>query len=147
MLIHHLICFYVAALLSIKTGNQTSVNSNFHPLLFPTPNASWSPFNPPRVMGTLGYCAPEYQRTGRRAVDLTRKTEELHLVRCAETRLKDPKKYSELVDPLLDGHYPRASLSQVLAIAAMCLSTDASVRPSISDVVDALDSPVQDPIP
>ncbi|KAJ0450063.1 putative protein kinase RLK-Pelle-RLCK-VIIa-1 family [Helianthus annuus] len=121
-----------------------------------------------RVMGTVGYCAPEYQRTGRltvksdiysygvvllelitgrRAVDLTRKTEELHLVRWAETRIKDPKKYSELVDPLLDGHYPRASLSQVLAIAAMCLSTDASVRPSISDVVAALDSLVQDPIP
>lgn len=55
-----------------------------------------------RVMGTLGYCAPEYQKTGkltvksdiysygivllelitgRRAVDLTRKSEELHLVR------------------------------------------------------------------
>lgn len=111
-----------------------------------------------RVMGTLGYCAPEYQKTGkltvksdiysygvvllelitgRRAVDLTRKSEELHLVRWAAPRIKDPHKYSDLVDPLLQGNYPRTDLSQVLAIAAMCLSMDATVRPSISDVVAA----------
>lgn len=121
-----------------------------------------------RVMGTVGYCAPEYQKTGRltvksdiysygvvllelitgrRAIDLTRESEELHLVRWAETRIKDPKKYSELVDPLLDGNYPQASLSQVLAIAAMCLNTDPSIRPSISDVVAALESLAHDPIP
>ncbi|KAJ0914926.1 putative non-specific serine/threonine protein kinase [Helianthus annuus] len=87
-------------------------------------------------MGTVGYCAPRVSKDRLKT-----------LVKQAETRIKDPKKYSELVDPLLDGHYPRASLSQVLAIAAMCLSTDASVRPSISDVVAALDSLVQDPIP
>ncbi|KVH94241.1 Concanavalin A-like lectin/glucanase, subgroup [Cynara cardunculus var. scolymus] len=134
---------------------------------------------PTRVMGTAGYCAPEYQKTGkltvksdvysygvvlleiitgRRAVDLTRKSEELHLVRWvssyrppnpifkAEPRIKDPQKYSELVDPLLEGNYPRADLSQVLAIAAMCLSVDASVRPSISDVVTALAFLVQDTV-
>ncbi|KAK9053538.1 hypothetical protein SSX86_024612 [Deinandra increscens subsp. villosa] len=121
-----------------------------------------------RVMGTVGYCAPEYQKTGRltvksdiysygvvllelitgrRAVDLTRKSEELHLVRWAESRINDPHKYSELVDPLIDGNYPWADLGQVLAIAAMCLSMDASVRPSIGDVVAALASLTQDPIP
>ncbi|KAI3678721.1 hypothetical protein L6452_38024 [Arctium lappa] len=125
------------------------------------------PHVPTRVMGTAGYCAAEYQITskltvksdvysygvvllelitGRRAVDLTRKSEELHLVRWAEPRIKDPQKYSELVDPLLQGNYPHADLSQVLAIAAMCLSVDAAVRPSISDVVTALAFLVQDPV-
>lgn len=68
------------------------------------------------------------------------------LVKQAETRIKNPQKYSELVDPLLKGNYPKADLSQVLAIAAMCLSNDASVRPSMSDVVAAFASLMQDPI-
>lgn len=61
-----------------------------------------------------------------------------------EPRIKDPHKYSELVDPLLEENYPRADLGQVLAIAAMCLNTKASIRPSISDVVAALASLEQD---
>lgn len=43
-----------------------------------------------------------------------------------------------MVDPLLEGNYPRKGLCQALAIAAMCLQNDASVRPLISDVVTAL---------
>lgn len=120
-----------------------------------------------RVMGTLGYCAPEYQKTGkltvksdiysygvvllelitgRRAIDLTRNSEELHLVQWVEPRIKHPHKYSELVDPLLEGNYPQTDLSQVLTIAAMCLSMGASARPSITDVVAALSSLMQDPV-
>ena len=68
------------------------------------------------------------------------------LVKQAEPRIKDPQKYPELVDPLLEGNYPHADLSQVLAIAAMCLNADAAVRPSISDVVRALAFLVQDPV-
>lgn len=43
-----------------------------------------------------------------------------------------------MVDPLLEGNYPRKGLYQALAIAAMCLQNEASVRPLISDVVSAL---------
>lgn len=43
-----------------------------------------------------------------------------------------------MVDPLLEGNYPRKGLYQALAIAAMCLQNEASARPLISDVVSAL---------
>ncbi|KAL6953545.1 putative serine/threonine-protein kinase pbl26 [Sarracenia purpurea var. burkii] len=112
-----------------------------------------------RVMGTYGYCAPEYQRTGqltvksdvysfgvvllelvtgRRAIDTTRQTEEQNLVSWAEPIFKDPSRYLELADPLLQGDFPVKSLNQTVAVAAMCLQDDASVRPLISDVVTAL---------
>ncbi|CAK9162377.1 unnamed protein product [Ilex paraguariensis] len=46
--------------------------------------------------------------------------------------------FSELADPLLQGDFPTRSLNQAVAVAAMCLQEDASVRPLISDVVTAL---------
>ncbi|KAL3517790.1 hypothetical protein ACH5RR_020379 [Cinchona calisaya] len=112
-----------------------------------------------RVMGTYGYCAPEYQKTGqltvksdvysfgvvflelitgRRAIDTMRSPQEQNLVSWAEPMFREPNRFSELVDPLLQGNYPRKSLNQAVAIAAMCLNEDASVRPLISDVVTAL---------
>lgn len=56
----------------------------------------------------------------------------------AEPLFREPRKFSELVDPLLKGNFPRKSLNQAVAIAAMCVNEDASVRPLISDVVTAL---------
>ncbi|KAM0002575.1 putative protein kinase RLK-Pelle-RLCK-VIIa-1 family [Helianthus debilis subsp. tardiflorus] len=112
-----------------------------------------------RVMGTYGYCAPEYQRTGqltvksdvysfgvvllelitgRRAVDTTRRNKDQNLVTWADPILKDPQRFGELVDPLLKGDYPEKGLNQAIAVATMCLNEDASVRPLISDVVTAL---------
>ncbi|XP_017410503.1 probable serine/threonine-protein kinase PBL26 [Vigna angularis] len=112
-----------------------------------------------RVMGTYGYCAPEYQRTGkltvqsdvysfgvvmlelitgRRAIDNTRKPHEQNLVNWAEPIFKEPNRYSELADPVLEGKFPVRSLNQAVAIAAMCLNEEPSVRPLISDVVTAL---------
>ncbi|KAK6164259.1 hypothetical protein DH2020_001123 [Rehmannia glutinosa] len=72
-----------------------------------------------RVMGTYGYCAPEYQKQ-------------------AEPIFKDPTRFSELSDPLLKGDFPRKNFNQAIAVAAMCLQEDASIRPLISDVVTAL---------
>lgn len=43
-----------------------------------------------------------------------------------------------MADPSLEGKYPIKGLYQALAIAAMCLQEEASVRPLISDVVTAL---------
>ncbi|XP_043718932.1 probable serine/threonine-protein kinase PBL26 isoform X1 [Telopea speciosissima] len=112
-----------------------------------------------RVMGTYGYCAPEYARTGqltlksdvysfgvvllelitgRRAIDTTRPTEEQNLVAWAQPIFKDPKRFPEMADPLLQGDFPVRGLNQAVAVAAMCLQEEASVRPLMSDVVTAL---------
>ncbi|XP_057479498.1 probable serine/threonine-protein kinase PBL26 [Actinidia eriantha] len=111
------------------------------------------------VVGTIGYCAPEYLRTGqlsvksdvysfgvvllelitgRRAIDLTRRTEEQNLVIWAEPIFKDRRRFSELADPLLQGNFPMRSLYEATDIAAMCLQDDASMRPLINDVVTGL---------
>ncbi|RLN30907.1 serine/threonine-protein kinase CDL1-like [Panicum miliaceum] len=112
-----------------------------------------------RVMGTYGYCAPEYIRTGqltvktdvysfgvfllelitgRRAVDSSRPPSEQVLVNWVKPMLRDRKRYCELVDPLLRGEYPERDLGQAVGVAAMCLQEEASVRPYMSDAVVAL---------
>ncbi|CAI8603233.1 unnamed protein product [Vicia faba] len=114
---------------------------------------------PPRVMGTYGYCAPEYTRTGqvslksdvysfgvillelitgRRAVDTTKPNEEQNLVSWAQPLFRDPKKYPDMADPLLNKHFPEKDLNQAVAIAAMCLQEEPEARPLIGDVVTAL---------
>ncbi|MBA0769749.1 hypothetical protein Gotri_018449, partial [Gossypium trilobum] len=119
-----------------------------------------------RVMGTYGYCAPEYQRTGqltvksdvygfgvvllelitgRRAIDTTRPNNEQNLVSWAQPMFKEPSKFSELADPLLEGNFPSRGLQQALAVAAMCLQEEGEVRPLISDVVTALSCLGNDP--
>ncbi|KAJ3696016.1 hypothetical protein LUZ60_001393 [Juncus effusus] len=112
-----------------------------------------------RVMGTYGYCAPEYALTGkltkmsdvysfgvvllelitgRRAVDTTKPTREQILVQWAAPLFRDKSRYSEMADPLLRGRYPIKGLYHALAISAMCLQEEAESRPVISDVVTAL---------
>ncbi|XP_019056124.1 PREDICTED: serine/threonine-protein kinase At3g07070 [Nelumbo nucifera] len=114
---------------------------------------------PPRVMGTYGYSAPEYTRTGeltvksdvysfgviflelitgRRALDTTKPTEEQNLVTWAQPFFKDPSKFPALADPLLQGDFPVTSLNQAVAIAAMCLQDEPVARPLMSDVVTTL---------
>ncbi|KAL9235662.1 hypothetical protein vseg_010404 [Gypsophila vaccaria] len=112
-----------------------------------------------RVMGTYGYCAPEYQRTGqltaksdvysfgvvllelitgRRAIETRKPNHEEHLVTWATPFFKDPSRHRELADPLLRGEFPLKGLNQAIAIASMCLQEEASVRPVMCDVVSAL---------
>ncbi|GAB4841327.1 hypothetical protein Ancab_022053 [Ancistrocladus abbreviatus] len=112
-----------------------------------------------RVMGTYGYCAPEYQRTGhltvksdvysfgvvllelitgRRAMDTTKPADEQNLVSWAQPFFREPKRFPDLADPLLVGDFPVKSLNQVVAIAAMCLQEEETARPFMSDVVTAL---------
>ncbi|RLM93879.1 serine/threonine-protein kinase CDL1-like isoform X1 [Panicum miliaceum] len=76
-----------------------------------------------RVMGTHGYCAPEYASTGQ----LT-----------ARPLFKDQRKFPRMADPLLHGRFPRRGLYQALAIAAMCLQEKAKNRPPIREVAGAL---------
>ncbi|XP_022991737.1 probable serine/threonine-protein kinase PBL25 [Cucurbita maxima] len=112
-----------------------------------------------RVMGTYGYCAPEYQKTGQltlksdvysfgvvllelitgqRVIDNARPVKQQNLVAWAYPIFKEPASFKELADPLLGGDFPVRALNQAVAVAAMCLHEEAAARPLISDVVTAL---------
>ncbi|XP_057480912.1 probable serine/threonine-protein kinase PBL5 isoform X2 [Actinidia eriantha] len=112
-----------------------------------------------RVMGTYGYCAPDYAMTGqltfksdiysfgvvlleiitgRQAIDNTRSAAEQNLVAWARPMFKDRKKFPQMADPALEGQYPMRGLYQALAIAAMCVQEQPSMRPLIADIVTAL---------
>ncbi|KAM1576075.1 hypothetical protein ACFX13_033272 [Malus domestica] len=111
------------------------------------------------VMGTYGYCAPEYAMTGqltlksdiysfgvvlleiitgRTAIDNTRGAGEQILVEWARTLFKDRRKLSQMADPTLQGQYPKRGLYQALAVAGMCVQEQPNMRPVIADVVTAL---------
>ncbi|KDO37992.1 hypothetical protein CISIN_1g046892mg [Citrus sinensis] len=126
-----------------------------------------------RVMGTYGYCAPEYARsgeltvksdvysfgvilleliTGRRVIDTTRPVDEQNLIAWAQPIFRDPKRFPDMADPLLRKQFPEKGLNEAVAIAAMCLQEEAGARPLMSDVVTALSflsnskEPIPDPI-
>lgn len=112
-----------------------------------------------RVMGTYGYCAPEYAMTGqltvksdvysfgvvflelitgRKAIDSTRAHGEQNLIPWARPMFNDRRRLSKLADPRLQGRYPMRGLYQALAVASMCIQEEAAARPLIADVVTAL---------
>ncbi|KAL3835732.1 hypothetical protein ACJIZ3_010468 [Penstemon smallii] len=112
-----------------------------------------------RVMGTYGYCAPEYAMTGqltvksdvysfgvvflelitgRKAIDSTQPHGEQNLVAWARPLFNDRRKFAKLADPRLQGKFPMRSLYQALAVASMCIQEQAAARPLIGDVVTAL---------
>lgn len=51
---------------------------------------------------------------------------------------KEPNRFLELADPGMEREFPDKSLNQAVAVAAMCLQEEDSVRPLMSDVVTAL---------
>ncbi|KAG5415689.1 hypothetical protein IGI04_003256 [Brassica rapa subsp. trilocularis] len=57
----------------------------------------------------------------------------------ASPLFKDKRKFTLMADPLLEGKYPTKGLYQALAVAAMCLQEEAETRPTMSDVVTALE--------
>lgn len=56
----------------------------------------------------------------------------------AQPLFRDPKKFPDMADPLLNKQFPEKDLNQAVAIAAMCLQEEAAVRPFMSDVVTTL---------
>lgn len=56
----------------------------------------------------------------------------------ARPLFKDRRKFSQMADPLLQGQYPVRGLYQALAVAAMCVQEQPTMRPLIADVVTAL---------
>ncbi|GAA0172613.1 hypothetical protein LIER_26408 [Lithospermum erythrorhizon] len=112
-----------------------------------------------RVMGTHGYCAPEYAMTGqltvksdvysfgvvflelitgRKAIDSTRPKGEQNLIAWAKPLFNDRRKFAKLADPRLQGKYPMRGLYHALAVASMCTQEQAAARPLIGEVVTAL---------
>ncbi|KAJ0090124.1 hypothetical protein Patl1_13746 [Pistacia atlantica] len=97
-----------------------------------------------RVMGTQGYAAPEYVMTelltGKRAMDNTRSGREQSLVEWARPLMKDPRKLERLIDPRLEGQFSATGAQKAVALAYKCLSHHPKPRPSMSEVVKALES-------
>ena len=58
---------------------------------------------------------------------------------------KEPSRFPELADPSLEGVFPEKALNQAVAVAAMCLQEEATVRPLMSDVVTAPDGSISVP--
>ncbi|KAH6804877.1 Protein kinase superfamily protein [Perilla frutescens var. frutescens] len=113
-----------------------------------------------RVVGTHGYCDPDYATTGqlsvksdvysfrvvlleiitgRKAIDNSRAAGEQDLVAWVRFLFEDPSKFAQMADPVLQGHYPVTGLSQALEVAGMCVHEQPSTRPPIADVATALD--------
>ncbi|XP_059290272.1 serine/threonine-protein kinase PBS1-like isoform X1 [Lycium ferocissimum] len=119
-----------------------------------------------RVMGTYGYCAPEYAMTGqltvksdvysfgvvflelitgRKAIDSSLPQGQQNLVAWARPLFNDRRKFAKLADPRLQGQFPMRGLYQALAVASMCIQEQAAARPPIGDVVNAISYLVNQP--
>jgi serine/threonine protein kinase len=113
-----------------------------------------------RVMGTHGYAAPEYLATGhlttksdvysfgvvllemlsgRRALDKNRPNGEHNLVEWARPYLRSKRRTFCILDPRLGGQYSLAKAQKAAALAMQCLSVESRNRPSMDEVVTALE--------
>ncbi|XP_074555731.1 putative serine/threonine-protein kinase PIX13 [Curcuma longa] len=113
-----------------------------------------------RIMGTYGYAAPEYVvtghlyvksdvygfgvvllelLTGRRAYDLSRPSGQQYLVDWARPMLGDQKKLARLMDPRLEGKYSSKGALRTAKLILNCLTGNPKARPSMKQVVEALE--------
>ncbi|KAF2574048.1 hypothetical protein F2Q70_00000939 [Brassica cretica] len=113
-----------------------------------------------RVMGTQGYAAPEYVATGHlyvksdnygfgvvlaeiltglRAVDPLRPTGQQNLTDWIKPHLSERRKLRRIMDPRLEGKYPFKSAFRVAQLALKCLEPEQKNRPSMKEVVEALE--------
>ncbi|OVA19573.1 Protein kinase domain [Macleaya cordata] len=113
-----------------------------------------------RVMGTYGYVAPEYvatghlyvksdvygfgvvvleMLTGQRAHDTNRPSGQHNLVDWLKPSLSNPRKLRRIMDPRLEGQYPAKGAIQAGQLILKCLEPDPRKRPSMNEVVEALE--------
>ncbi|KAJ8570715.1 hypothetical protein K7X08_037687 [Anisodus acutangulus] len=113
-----------------------------------------------RVMGTYGYAAPEYLSTGhltaksdvysfgvvlleilsgKKAIDKNRPTGEHSLVDWAKPYLTNKRRVYRVLDSRLEGQYSLSHAIKVAILALQCLSMDPKSRPTMNEVVTALE--------
>ncbi|RCV20806.1 hypothetical protein SEVIR_4G086700v4 [Setaria viridis] len=113
-----------------------------------------------RVMGTHGYAAPEYiltghltaksdvysfgvvlleLLTGRRSVDKRRRGREQNLVDWARPYLRRADRLHRVMDPSLEMQYSARAAEKAAKVAHQCLQSVPKARPSMRDVVGALE--------
>uniref|UniRef100_A0A0A9GF81 Protein kinase domain-containing protein n=1 Tax=Arundo donax TaxID=35708 RepID=A0A0A9GF81_ARUDO len=111
-------------------------------------------------MGTYGYAAPEYVSTGHlyvksdvygfgvvllemlsglRALDPSRPSEKVNLVNWAKPLLADRRKLSQVMDSRLEGQYHSKGAFLAAQLTLKCLNSDPKSRPSMKEVVEALE--------
>ncbi|WRX13538.1 Serine-threonine/tyrosine-protein kinase [Theobroma cacao] len=77
--------------------------------------------------------------SGRRAVDKTKVGVEQNLVDWAKPYLGDKRKLFRIMDTKLGGQYPQKGAYTAATLALQCLSSEAKLRPRMSEVLAALE--------
>lgn len=78
--------------------------------------------------------------TGKRSMDETRPGREQSLVEWVRPLLKDPNKLDRTIDPRLEGQFSTSGALKAAALAYKCLSHHPKTRPTMSYVVQVLES-------
>lgn len=113
-----------------------------------------------RVMGTYGYAAPEYVTTGHlyvksdvygfgvvmvemltglRALDTNRPSGRHNLIDWVKPYLCDRRKLKNIMDSRFEGKYPSKAAFQIAQLALRCLGPEPKTRPSMKELVEALE--------
>ncbi|XP_073141310.1 inactive protein kinase SELMODRAFT_444075-like isoform X2 [Henckelia pumila] len=146
--------------------NNILITHDFEPLVGDFGLARWQPDGETgvetRVIGTLGYLAPEYAQsgqitekadvysfgvvllelvTGRKSLDLNRPKGQQCLTEWARPLL-EAYAVDELVDPRLVGNYAENEVYCMLHAASRCILQDPQARPRMSQVLRILEGDV-----
>lgn len=118
------------------------------------------------MVGTVGYAAPEYVQTGRltyksdvwsygvflyelitgrRPMDRNKPKNEQKLLDWVRPHLShDMRKFERILDPRLAGNYSVKSAQKLAAVANKCLLRQPRMRPKMSQVLEVLNTIVED---
>ncbi|KAK4803732.1 hypothetical protein SAY86_003549 [Trapa natans] len=118
-----------------------------------------------RIIGTFGYAAPEYVKTGhltihsdiwtfgivlyeiitgRRAVERSRPVNEQKLLDWVKGFPVDSQRFTIIVDPKLRGQYSLTSVRKVARLAEMCLIKNHKERPTMGQIISVLKDAIAD---
>lgn len=76
--------------------------------------------------------------TGRKPIEMSHPPGQENIVASTRSLLTNMEGLETIIDPVLGGNYPRNGVAKVAAIASMCVQPEASNRPLMSEVVQAL---------